>query len=401
MSDFGASVRQARIHRGLSQAELGEPHYSRSYVSLVETGRRPPSDDLVRHFAARLGLEPELIRSWALAGGDGGTTRAALAQSAMITALSRASYAEASRAASQLSEFALSADRLDLWWTAAILDVDARIEIADAPGAVAAAEALLAHWFTRSSPLLTARVLTALSTALRVTGDGSRAVDVAREAVNCLHGESDPGVAAAALTALVSALAEGGRIEEATALIDQLRASAEETPSRVIAGKAFWALGNLEFMRGKAAAGIRDHERAVQSIDPNHELRHWARLHRASATLRLTYDVGLEAVPDLLAKAESAFDISAAAGDRATLAVVQGQYAVHREDWDVALDKLTFALTDADALFPQNRAQAHQMLATTLQALGEHEEAGKHLTAALDILNPRSRPGPTDLGQVG
>ena len=56
MSDengFGVALRAARVAAGLSQSELGEPEFSRSYISLVESGHRAPSREIVEHVAGR------------------------------------------------------------------------------------------------------------------------------------------------------------------------------------------------------------------------------------------------------------------------------------------------------------------------------------------------------------
>lgn len=58
-SDVGATIRAARESRGWTLAQLGERvGCARSYLSLVETGRKPPpGDDLLRKIESELGLE--------------------------------------------------------------------------------------------------------------------------------------------------------------------------------------------------------------------------------------------------------------------------------------------------------------------------------------------------------
>ncbi|WP_246257279.1 helix-turn-helix domain-containing protein [Amycolatopsis anabasis] len=55
----GARLRRLRSERGLTQRALAQPHYTAAYVSSVESGKRTPSGDALRHFADRLGLDPE------------------------------------------------------------------------------------------------------------------------------------------------------------------------------------------------------------------------------------------------------------------------------------------------------------------------------------------------------
>ncbi|WP_020668074.1 helix-turn-helix domain-containing protein [Amycolatopsis nigrescens] len=59
----GARLRRLRTERELTQRALAEPHYTAAYVSSVESGRRMPSGDAVAHFADRLGLDPNELRT--------------------------------------------------------------------------------------------------------------------------------------------------------------------------------------------------------------------------------------------------------------------------------------------------------------------------------------------------
>src|SRR4051794_36964665 len=52
---LGHRIRATRISRGLSQAQLALPELSDSYVSLIESGKRVPTPDVVRLLARKLG----------------------------------------------------------------------------------------------------------------------------------------------------------------------------------------------------------------------------------------------------------------------------------------------------------------------------------------------------------
>ncbi|MDQ3767063.1 MAG: helix-turn-helix domain-containing protein [Actinomycetota bacterium] len=56
---LGNRVKQLRIDKGLTQKELAEPSYTHAYVSTIEAGRRQPSDEALRHIAAKLGVAEE------------------------------------------------------------------------------------------------------------------------------------------------------------------------------------------------------------------------------------------------------------------------------------------------------------------------------------------------------
>ena len=50
----GALVREARVKRGVSQAELGAPYFTRAMVSAVELGKISPALKTLAHFAKQL-----------------------------------------------------------------------------------------------------------------------------------------------------------------------------------------------------------------------------------------------------------------------------------------------------------------------------------------------------------
>ena len=50
----GALIRAARIKKGLSQAQLGAPYFTRAMVSAVELGKVSPAIKSLAHFASKL-----------------------------------------------------------------------------------------------------------------------------------------------------------------------------------------------------------------------------------------------------------------------------------------------------------------------------------------------------------
>ncbi|MEU7054671.1 helix-turn-helix transcriptional regulator [Streptomyces sp. NPDC046197] len=56
---IGRRVQQLRHERGLTQRQLAEPAYTPAYISTLEAGRVRPSDDALKHLAARLGVAYE------------------------------------------------------------------------------------------------------------------------------------------------------------------------------------------------------------------------------------------------------------------------------------------------------------------------------------------------------
>ncbi len=67
---FGQAVRQLRIERGMSQEELGfESGYHRTYISLLERGKKSPSLRTIFRLAEALKVEPSQMIEGVQSGG--------------------------------------------------------------------------------------------------------------------------------------------------------------------------------------------------------------------------------------------------------------------------------------------------------------------------------------------
>src|SRR5437016_6330581 len=55
-NSIGTYLRQLRVARGLSQANLGAPYFTRAHVSAIELGKTLPPVNTLAHFARKLNL---------------------------------------------------------------------------------------------------------------------------------------------------------------------------------------------------------------------------------------------------------------------------------------------------------------------------------------------------------
>jgi transcriptional regulator with XRE-family HTH domain len=60
---LGRLIHSLRTAKGLSQEALAEPDYTAAYVSHIEHGKRRPSQEALEHFAQRLGVSVEQLRT--------------------------------------------------------------------------------------------------------------------------------------------------------------------------------------------------------------------------------------------------------------------------------------------------------------------------------------------------
>jgi len=70
VSDVGARIRSLRTAKGLTQAQLADPLYTKAYISMLESGRTRASMKALEHIAGVLGVKPSDL----LGGGSGPST---------------------------------------------------------------------------------------------------------------------------------------------------------------------------------------------------------------------------------------------------------------------------------------------------------------------------------------
>jgi tetratricopeptide (TPR) repeat protein len=58
VADVGARIRSLRTAKGLTQAQLAEPNYTKAYISMLESGRTRASMKALEHIAGVLGVQP-------------------------------------------------------------------------------------------------------------------------------------------------------------------------------------------------------------------------------------------------------------------------------------------------------------------------------------------------------
>jgi transcriptional regulator with XRE-family HTH domain len=65
---FGQRLRERRLAAGLTQMQLAGPRFSHAYVSVLEAGRREPSQEAIAYFANKLQVPVETL--WGAKGAD-------------------------------------------------------------------------------------------------------------------------------------------------------------------------------------------------------------------------------------------------------------------------------------------------------------------------------------------
>jgi transcriptional regulator with XRE-family HTH domain len=285
-SSFGRRLRDLRRARGLSQSDLAGNELSPSYVSLLESDRRKPSAPLLDLLAKRLGVTPAELTGAA----DHDRTVTSFVEH---FSLARQAWRDGDypRAETLLRDAAAEGDAIGdtaTWWTATR-------DLAELYGSEQQHEsayhllcALANSPATKGSVWLGIDVRTTLAEVLRAMGrlqeslqEATAAVTLSRQLDRC------PAERGRALLSLLAAQAECGDLTSAGQTGAELELIVDDLPSPRLRGAAHWALGNAAFLSGAVARAGTHHDKAFEFVSPKVDLRFWARLNRASATMRL------------------------------------------------------------------------------------------------------------------
>lgn len=320
---FGQRLRQLRVQCGLSQTELARPGLSPSYISLLEAGKRLPTDSVVERLAAALNCSVQFL----LHGVDPEE-----AQELEV----RLRYAElalqSGEAAEAASRFRMLLER-DSETPERVL-VDARWGLAraleatgDIEPAIAAYEALRDDAEARPRELPWLQCVIALCRCYRETGDLAHSIalaELARARVSDLGlGGTDLEVQLG--STLVGSYHERGDMVRARILADQVIEAAERLDSPLARGAAYWNASLVADEMGRPAEGLRLAERALALYAHGEDARNLSRLRTAYAGLLLRQE------PPRLAEARPLLEVAARqladAGSGVDLAYVETELA--------------------------------------------------------------------------
>lgn len=154
-----------------------------------------------------------------------------------------------------------------------------------------------------------ARMHVLLAKALQGAGLLEQAAESARAAVDLTAEDSGIEINIKARQALIAALADGGRIEEAWEESKCLAGVISDDFDDQLAGKAYWVIGNVAFLCGRIQDGLRYHELAAATFSPTRNLDVWAKFNRASAAMRLAANVADTDTLRCIERAELATDV--------------------------------------------------------------------------------------------
>ncbi|MET4592109.1 helix-turn-helix transcriptional regulator [Arthrobacter sp. 754] len=380
---FGEKLRAERLERGLTQAELGKDLYSPSYISLLETGRREPTAEVIEELARRLELAPKALEAWSqpISVSDAEYVLAGLYAR---QAWDLRDYPLAASHAATAARIALEGKNTSAWWNMTYMQAECLMKHGDLQDCQQITERLLEHPMARESVGLGVRARQMLAAVFHRQGQLSLAVDRALEAVKLSEKlPKNSIIIIGAHRALIAALAESGRLDEAWRYCQAMNAQVDETSMAQLAGEVAWVIGNVAFMRHDYTEGVKEHERAAKLLSPANDIELWARFNKASAAVRLQSGI---VEPETLAsieRAELAFSIvHGMKSDQLEVAFIRARWLYLTGDIVAAIQKLREIHAESDALAKHTAGEVALLLGKSLKAAGESDEALVYLHEA-------------------
>ncbi len=380
---FGEKLRAERLERGLTQAELGKDLYSPSYISLLETGRREPTAEVIEELARRLELAPKALEAWSqpISASDAEYVLAGLYAR---QAWDLRDYALAASHAATAAQLALEGRNTSAWWNMTYMQAECLMRQDDLQECQRIVERLIEHPMARESVGLGVRAHQMLAAVLQRRGQLPAAVEEAMEAVKLSEQlPKSSTIITGALRVLIGALAESGRLDEAWKYCQKLHDQVDEEAMTQLAGEVAWVIGNVAFMRHDYVEGVRHHERAAKLLSPANDIEMWARFNKASAAVRLQAGIVEPETLSSIERAELAFSIvSGTKSDALEVAFIRARWLYLTGDIVAAVEKLREIHAERAALAKHTAGEVSLLLGKSLKAAGEPDEALVHLEEA-------------------
>jgi pentatricopeptide repeat protein len=380
---FGEKLRAERLERGLTQAELGRDLYSPSYISLLETGRREPTADVIEELARRLELAPKALEAWSqpVSLSDAEYVLAGLYAR---QAWDLRDYPLAATHAAAAAQIALDAKNTSAWWNMSYMQAECLIKQGLWEECKEIVQRLLDHPMAAESAGLGVRARQMLAAAAQGQGQLTAAVEYSQEAVR-LSAALPTGstLIIGALRALIGALAESGRLDEAWKYCQDMNEQMDDHSMTQLAGEVAWVVGNVAFMRHDYQEGVKYHERAAQMLSPANDIDLWARFNKASAAVRLSSGIVEPETLTSIERAELALSIVGGnKTDELEVAFIRARWLYLTGDIVAAVQKLREIHAGKDVLAKHVAGEVSLLLGKALKAAGESDEALVYLEEA-------------------
>ncbi|GIG26982.1 helix-turn-helix domain-containing protein [Cellulomonas denverensis] len=384
MTTIGDRVRQARVAASLSQTALAGDKLSPSYVSLIESGRRDPTDSALSILADRLGLTVEYLKF-----GDEGPAEA--------QARLALDYAQLDLVS---GEFAAARDRLvelDLTSVTRPVQIKAQLtlssayeKLGDLEQSIAILEPLLKDLRARGEALDLATTATALVADYIESGDLGRATEVGEATMLDLEAAGLAGTdehLRLGSTLLWANLARGDLLY-ATQRAAELIREADRLGTPRGRGSVYWNAAVVAEQRGDFALAKRYTERALALLNDGEISRDLPRLRSNFAFLLLRCEPAEpEAALEQLDLAEPELKLLGSEVDMAQIDIERSRAHLLLGDPHEAVAHARAGLERLAGQTRLENASAQVALGDALYALGDKDASARAYSWAAEMLS--------------
>ena len=371
---FGVRLRRFREAAQMSQVTLAGDELDRSYISLLETGRRAPTAQALAVLADRLGMTVA-----ELTGNVDHDLEAPLVLAEAALGLGRPAEAVALLEARMAD---LTVDRCSsnpLVFRAGVTYAAGLERVGRLEDAIDVLEVVRTSAELASGGGSWLSVTVSLVRCYRDGGDLARAVDVGEQAVSRLSGTASVQVAghASLMSTLASAYTERGDLIRAAALLDNLLKQTSLNGTLEDQASAYWNAAVTATERGRPKDGLFLADQATALLSLGNNMRSRARVQVAKAWILLAQQppkateargILREALP-LLRQYDGNLSVASAETELARCEVLLNRPVVARRHAQSALKHLS-------AEHPIERARALAALGSALIA-SDDAETGK------------------------
>jgi tetratricopeptide (TPR) repeat protein len=310
-------------------------------------------------------------------------------------------FGEAASSARLAAEIARADGDLDSWWNMTFFQAENLLDAEDFDKCAGLATGLVNGPRATADRHDRARTYILLAKAKQGAGQLEQAADDARAAVALVSDEPDVETNVKARQALIAALADTGRLDEAwaecLALADVISAEVDDQ----LVGKAYWVIGNVAFLCNNVQQGLNYHDLAAATFSPARNLDVWAKFNKASAAMRLAADIADTDTLRCIERAELATDvIGGSANDFLLLKLNRAHWSSLAGDTAAAIELLEQVCADEEKTSPQMSPQilgeACLLLGRANAATGNQAAAREHLLKAADHFERAGAPQRAD-----
>lgn len=384
---LGERIRDMRLHKRLSQAQLAWPELSDSYVSLIESGKRTPAPGVVELLARKLGCSASYLMTGVT---EETITRLRETLRYAYIALENGAVGEARIHFAEVFAQATVAELPELirdarWGHAQALEADGAL--AEAVGELSRARESISpltdpdHW---------AEIHMALSRCLRERGDLNESIRLGEAALEDLTMTGGPWSDAMVMlgATVLAAYVYRGDLAYGRQLSAALIEHAEEIGSPRALMAAYWNAAWVEDLRGNTAAAVKLSERAIALLGEENDPRNLSRLEIAYGRFLLrAHPERAEDALEVLRRAEREVAASAASQvDMAWCVIYQSraEIALGRPVEAARLARRAIDLLTGTAGLAV--AEAYITLGDAQVCLGRREEGATELMRAVEYL---------------